>query len=243
MATYPLLGCLLPSPFMQARKIIKELQAQLAAAEAAAALDACLSRRPCGSASLKAAICKGEVAAAALNTGNLLSASGSNSTSAGNLAGPRASTSTGSHQASTPLSTPASVSSSTSSTVSSSTSGCMAFSEALLQRLSAAKKRLEVEKAAEALHKASISCRAVADLAKLEAAILNARKVGAEDLDPEEYKAASELRARLTGAAKVRAQLDSALRALQAGTAPAARGQQLDQLVAPVEAAMQQAAR
>eukprot|EP00775_Hariotina_reticulata_P008350 gene8350-8535_t len=171
---------------IKARKIIKELQAQLAAAEAAAALDACLSRRPCGSASLKAAICKGEAAAAALNTGNLLSTSGSGSTT---------------------------------------------------------KKRLEVEKAAEALHKASMSCRAVADLARLEAAILNARKVGAEDLDPEEYKAASELRARLTGAARIRAQLDRALRALQAGTSPAARGQQLDQLVAPVEAAMQEAAR
>jgi hypothetical protein len=119
----------------------------------------------------------------------------------------------------------------------------MVFSEALLQRLSAAKKRLDVEKAAEALHKASLSCRAVADLAKLEAAILNARKVGAEDLSPEEYRAASEQRARLTAAGKVRAQLDAALRALLAGAAPAARSRQLDELVAPVEAAMQEAAR
>lgn len=230
---------------MQARKLIKELQAQVAAAEAAAALDACLSRRPCGSAVLKAAIAKGEAAAQSLNTGSLLSSSGSGSSSAGNVSGLlRTSNSSSSNpQPSTAFANQATVGSS-SSTVSSSTSGCMVFSEALLQRLSAAKKRLDVEKAAEALHKASLSCRAVADLAKLEAAILNARKVGAEDVSPEEYRAASELRARLTAAAKVRAQLDAALRALLAGAAPAAaRSRQLDELVAPVEAAMQEAAR
>lgn len=43
--------------------------------------------------------------------------------------------------------------------------------------MQSSKKRLEVEKAADALHKAAVSCKGVADLQKLEAAILNARKV------------------------------------------------------------------
>lgn len=51
------------------------------------------------------------------------------------------------------------------------------FSELLVVRLLAAKKRLEVERAAEALHKAAVTYKSVADLPKLETAVLNARKV------------------------------------------------------------------
>jgi hypothetical protein len=61
-------------------------------------------------------------------------------------------------------------------------------------------------------------------------------QVGAEELAPEEYKAASELRARLTSAARVKQQLDAALR----GLAP---GRQLEEAAEPVEAAIKEAAR
>lgn len=71
--------------------------------------------------------------------------------------------------------------------------------------------------AAEALHKAALNFKSVADLPKLEAAILNARKLGAEELDPGSYRAASELRARLHEAARLRSALDAAVRALQRG--------------------------
>ena len=43
--------------------------------------------------------------------------------------------------------------------------------------LQTGRRRLEVERAIEALSKAAQNCRVVADLPKLEAAILNARKV------------------------------------------------------------------
>eukprot|EP00798_Chlamydomonas_sp_ICE-L_P023155 gene23155-30360_t len=77
------------------------------------------------------------------------------------------------------------------------------------------RRRLEVERAVELLHKASLSYRSVADLPKLETAILNARKVGAEDLDPESYRVASELRARLADASRCRAVLETSVRNLQ----------------------------
>ena len=69
-------------------------------------------------------------------------------------------------------------------------------------------------------------------------------QLGAEELAPEEYKAASELRARLTGALRVKQQLEAALKGLAAtsvGTGP--RGRQLEQLAEPVEAAIREAAR
>lgn len=69
-------------------------------------------------------------------------------------------------------------------------------------------------------------------------------QVGAEELAPEEYKAASELRARLTSALRVKQQLETALKGLAAtslGTGP--RGRQLEQLAEPVEAAIKEAAR
>lgn len=69
-------------------------------------------------------------------------------------------------------------------------------------------------------------------------------QVGAEELAPDEYKAASELRARLTGAQRVKQQLESALKGLAStslGTGP--RGRQLEQLAEPVEAAIREAAR
>lgn len=45
-----------------------------------------------------------------------------------------------------------------------------------------------MEKAAEGLARAAATCRAVGDLPRLEAAVLAARKVGAQELDPEAYK-------------------------------------------------------
>lgn len=44
---------------------------------------------------------------------------------------------------------------------------------------------------------------------------LNCAQVGAEELDPESYKSASDMRARLHEAAKVRVALDTAVKALQ----------------------------
>jgi hypothetical protein len=145
---------------LQARKLMKELQAQLAAADASAALDACMARRPCGSAALKAAISKAEAAASAI-AGVTMQGSSSGSASAG------ASTAHSSSSAAAGA-----------GAVSAAAAGCAGFSEALLCRLQAGKKRLEVERACEALHKASLMYKGVGDLPKLEAAILNARKVG-----------------------------------------------------------------
>jgi hypothetical protein len=132
---------------VQARKLMKELQAQLAAADAAAALDACMARRPCGSAALKAAISKAEAAASAIAGVTTPSSSGAASAASSMISSSAAA------------------------------AGCLAFSEALVCRLQAGKKRLEVERASEALHKASVLYKGVGDLPKLEAAILNARKV------------------------------------------------------------------
>ncbi|WIA08813.1 hypothetical protein OEZ85_008235 [Tetradesmus obliquus] len=202
---------------LKARKLMKKLQAQLAAADASAALDACMARRPCGSAALKAAIAKAEAAAAA-------------------IAG--AATQTSSGAASASASSAHSSSSGSSGSSAMAAAGCAGFGEALLARLQAGKKRLEVERACEALHKASLAHRGVGELPKLEAAILNARKVGAEELAPEEYKAASELRARLTSAARVKQQLEAALRGLAL-----AAGRQPDEAAEAVEAAIKEAAR
>lgn len=69
-------------------------------------------------------------------------------------------------------------------------------------------------------------------------------QVGAEELAPDEYKAASELRARLTGALRVKQQLEAALKGLATtslGRGP--RGRQLEQLAEPVEAAIKEVAR
>jgi hypothetical protein len=70
-------------------------------------------------------------------------------------------------------------------------------------------------------------------------------QVGAEELAPEEYRAASELRGRLTSAARVKAQLEGALKALLNATLPGAgpRGRALEQLAEPVAAAIREAAR
>lgn len=65
--------------------------------------------------------------------------------------------------------------------------------------------------APQALH----NHRTVVELPKLEAAILNARKVGAGDIDEQLYRSASDLRAKLTDASKARQGLDAALRTLQ----------------------------
>jgi len=126
----------------------------MAAAEAAAQLDSCMSRRPCGSNALKAAISKAEAAASAVS-GTATTTTGV-SAAAGSAGGPGgAAAAAGGGPGS---------------------SSCV-FSELLVVRLQAAKKRLEVEKAAEALHKASVTYKNVTDLPKLETAVLNARKV------------------------------------------------------------------
>lgn len=144
---------------LQARKLIKELQAQTAAAEAAAGLDACMSRRPCGSSALRQAISKAEAAASAVSgtaTTSVTGGAGAGSSSGGGVvagAGAAAASSGGA------------------------TSSTCVFSELLVVRLQAAKKRLDIERAAEALHKASVTCKSVAELPKLETAVLNARKV------------------------------------------------------------------
>eukprot|EP00879_Flechtneria_rotunda_P010445 GHRR01010921.1.p1 GENE.GHRR01010921.1~~GHRR01010921.1.p1 ORF type:complete len:1048 (+),score=450.42 GHRR01010921.1:155-3298(+) len=150
---------------IKARKLAKELQAQMAAIEAAAQLDACLAPRPCGSGVLKAAISKGEGAAAAI----------SGTMTAVSAAGAVASTATGLNRNSCSNCSASGVDSNSSSATGGGSTGV--FSEVLQQRLQAAKKRLEVERACEVLHKSVLTHRAVADLPRLEAAILNARKV------------------------------------------------------------------
>ncbi|PSC75029.1 hypothetical protein C2E20_1867 [Micractinium conductrix] len=148
----------------KAKRLLKELQAQGAAVEAAARLDEALSQPRCTSSALKTALAKAEAAAAAAAPGACLFVMGA---------------------------------------------------ELLQPRISAAKQKLEVERAAEGLARAASSCKAVADLPRLEAAILAARKVGAQELDQEAYKAASELRLRLDGASRARGALEAALRSLQ----------------------------
>lgn len=129
------------------RKLIKELNAQLAAAEAAALLQTCMVKRPCGSAALRVAISKAEAAAAGLSG---IAASSSSTSGSG---------------------------SSSTSGVGCASGGCAVFSELLMQQLQLGRKRLDTERAAEALHKAVLCHRSLAELPKLEASILNARKV------------------------------------------------------------------
>jgi hypothetical protein len=139
---------------LQARKLVKELQAHMAAAEAAAALDACMSRRPCGSNALKSAISKADAAASAAS-GTATTTTAASSAVASSAAGAAAAGA---------------------GTAGATSTSCV-LSELLVSRLQAAKKRLEVERAAELLHKASVTYKSVADLPKLETAVLNARKV------------------------------------------------------------------
>lgn len=75
---------------------------------------------------------------------------------------------------------------------------------------------------------------------------LHVFQVGAEELCPDYYKAASELRARLTSAAKVKQQVDSAVKALETAAAagPASKGgKSQEELAEPVEAAIREAGR
>ena len=60
--------------------------------------------------------------------------------------------------------------------------------DALTPLIQAVRKQLDIEKAAEGLTRTASSAKTLADLPKLEAAILAARKVGAEELHPEAYK-------------------------------------------------------
>ena len=70
------------------------------------------------------------------------------------------------------------------STISSLTVGVDALSP-LLHR---ARRQLEVEKASEALSRTVAAAKGVGDLPRLEAAILQARKLAAEELQPETYR-------------------------------------------------------
>ncbi|KAL6760662.1 hypothetical protein V8C86DRAFT_1058572 [Haematococcus lacustris] len=145
----------------KAKRLLKELQAQSAGAEAARQLEAIMSERPAGTGAIRAALSRAEVAASTL--ASLKGAS-----------------------------------------VADSLTACILL----------ARKRLDVEKAADGLCKATATCKAVSDLPRLEAAILNARKVGAEELDPVAYRTASEARARLHDASRARSALDAAQRNL-----------------------------
>jgi hypothetical protein len=148
-------------PPLQAKRLAKDLNAQMAAVEAAAAADLLLARSPAGSAALRAMATRLEAAAAAI-TPPAASPSVAASTGMGLV--------TGSTQA------PTNSSSSSSTAV----TGAAAFQELLVPRVAACKRRCEVEKAAEELHRAAAACRTLADLPKLEAAILTARKVRRE---------------------------------------------------------------
>ena len=70
------------------------------------------------------------------------------------------------------------------STISGLTVGVDALSP-LMQR---ARRQLEVEKASEALSRTVAAAKGVGDLPRLEAAILQARKLAADELQPETYR-------------------------------------------------------
>ncbi|KAK9821741.1 hypothetical protein WJX81_001109 [Elliptochloris bilobata] len=146
----------------RAKRLLKDMQAQAAAAAAARRLGSVLAARPAGSGMLKAELARAEAAAAAAAGG-----------------------------------------------------GGRGDGVALLApALAAARRQLEVERAAEGLARAVSGTAAVADLPRLEAAILAARRVGAEQLEPAAFRAAGELRAELEAAARARSALETAQRAL-----------------------------
>eukprot|EP00884_Botryococcus_braunii_P020575 jgi/Botrbrau1/7200/Bobra.0300s0026.1 len=150
----------------RAKRLVKDMQAQAAAADAATRLEEVLQHKPCGSGVLKAALAKAEAAATAAAASGTRLAEGA---------------------------------------------------ELLVPALAAARRQLEMERAAETLSRVAASATKLTDLPRVEAAILAARKVGAQDLDPEVYRTASDLRANLEGAAKARTSLESAIRALGRG--------------------------
>ncbi|GIL58872.1 hypothetical protein Vafri_13838, partial [Volvox africanus] len=149
----------------KAKRLLKEMAAVAAAAEASRQLEAVMARRPSGPMQLKLALNKAEAAASTLS----------------NLGG----------------------------------SPVPGLTDVLGPLMTAARRRLDTERAAEALSKAAASFRTLADLARLEAAIYNAKKIGAEELDPESYRTSLELRAHLQEAARMRTGLETALRNLQ----------------------------
>ncbi|KXZ46814.1 hypothetical protein GPECTOR_40g548 [Gonium pectorale] len=149
----------------KAKRLLKEMTAIAAAAEASRHLEAVMARRPSGPLQLKLALNRAEAAASSLS----------------GLGGPP---------------TPG-------------------LADVLGPLMAAARRRLDTERAAEALSKAAASFRTLADLGRLEAAIYNAKKIGAEELDPESYRTSLELRAQLQEAARVRGVLETALRNLQ----------------------------
>ncbi|GLC37451.1 hypothetical protein PLESTB_001584400 [Pleodorina starrii] len=149
----------------KAKRLLKEMAAVAAAAEAARQLEAVMARRPSGPLQLKLALNKAEAAASTLS----------------GLGG----------------------------------APVPGLADVLGPLMAAARRRLDTERAAEALSKAAASYRTLADLARLEAAIYNAKKIGAEELDPESYRTSLELRAHLQEAARMRTTLETALRNLQ----------------------------
>jgi hypothetical protein len=137
----------------RAKRLLREIQAYIAAAAAIRNLDEVTARAPCGAAPLRAAIARLE-------------------------------------EASSTLSHPA--------------NPVLPFGPSLFaERIAEARGRLEVERAAEALAKEVRTMKGVDQLQRLEAAILAAKRVGAEALDPDSYTAASELRERLAHAFRV----------------------------------------
>lgn len=137
----------------RAKRLLRELQAYIAAAAAIRHLDDVTAKAPCGAAPLRTAVARLEEA---------------------------------------------------SSTLSHPTNPVLPFGPSLFaERLSAARSRLDVERASEALAKEVKAVKGVDQLQRLEAAILAAKKVGAESLDPASYAAAAELRERLAHAFRV----------------------------------------
>lgn len=67
-------------------------------------------------------------------------------------------------------------------------SGLTLGSDFLAPRLQAVRQQLELERAAEMLGRCAQNVRSIEGLPKLEAAILAARRVGADELDPEAYR-------------------------------------------------------
>lgn len=70
------------------------------------------------------------------------------------------------------------------------TSNVALGSEFLAPRVQAVKRQLDLERAAETLGRTAQAAKSIEALPKLEAAILAAKKVGADELDPESYRCA-----------------------------------------------------
>ena len=88
-------------------------------------------------------------------------------------------------------------------------------SEILGEIVKRARSRMIVEKALESLSRAVQTSHGIGDLPKLESAVLNARKVGAHEVDASTYQKAANLRIRFESAVKAKYSLEKAVRAIE----------------------------